>query len=129
MDICRYRSVRVDFFKVTFTFFINIFILFGIPLLMAKLFSNIFISGLVNGLSQFATIPFLPYFNKNVSRRRGLMWMFGMNALFTLLQFIINPSGGLNYKNEVATVFLLIFFFIARFFINLVSNFFVCTNN
>lgn len=119
----------VDFLKVSFTFFMTMFILYGIPLLMAKLFTNIFISGVVNGLSQFATIPFLPYFNKNVSRRRGLMGMFGINALFTLLQFILDPSGCLNCKDQVTTIFILIFFFVARFFINLTSNFFVCTNN
>ena len=121
--------MRTDFFKVSFALFITFLLLFAPAFLMQKLFSNIFISGIVNGLSQFATLPFLPYMNKKISRRKGLMTTFGLNAIFTLLQFILNPSGCLNCTKKLTSVFVLVFFFTARFFINLNSNFFINTLN
>ena len=45
-------------------------------LLMQKLLPDVFVSGFANGIAQFATIPFLPYLNTNVSRRPALMAMF-----------------------------------------------------
>ena len=105
------------------------FLLYGPTLLLQQLFSNIFISGIINGLSQFATIPFLPVLNKNVSRRKGLMAMFALTALFTLAQYIVDPSGCIGCTRGVSSVLIFVFFFVARFFINLNSNFYLNTIN
>ena len=57
------------------------------------------------------------------------MTTFGLNAIFTLLQFILNSSGCLNCTSKLTSVFVLVFFFTARFFINLNFNFFINTLN
>ena len=99
------------------------FLLYGPAILMQKLFSNIILSGIINGVSQLSTIPFLFSVNSNVNRREGLMAMFGLMAVFTFAQGLLPSS------QAGASVLLLVLFFVARFFINLNSNFFVCVIN
>lgn len=101
------------------------FLLYAPAMLMQKIFSNIFTSGIINGFSQLITIPFLSYFNTKVSRRNGLIFMFGPTTLFTLIQFALNPTGCINCTSSLVSTLILVSFFIARFFINLDSNFFV----
>ena len=96
---------------------------------MQKLFPNIIISGLINGVSQFATIPFLHTLNTTVSRRKGLMAMFALTSLFTFVQYILDPSGCVNCSGQVVSVLMLAFFFGARFFTNICSNFYINTLN
>ena len=91
--------------------------------LIQKLIPNIFVSGFANGLTQLATIPFMPYINKNVSRRKGLMTIFSLATIFTLIQYFLNPAGCLNCLKGNQFVLLMIAFTIARFFTNLASNF------
>lgn len=100
------------------------FLLYAPVLLLDKLFTNIFLNGVINGLSQFATIPVLFKINPILNRREGLMGMFGLFALFTFFQFLINKNDCLNCNSSLQSIFILIFFFSARFFINLCSNFF-----
>lgn len=57
------------------------------------------------------------------------MGMFGLFGFFTLLQYFINPNDCLNCTGAVGSTFMLIFFFLARFFINLCSNFFSTIEN
>lgn len=99
------------------------FLLYGPAILMQKLFSNIILSGIINGVSQLSTIPFLFSVNSNVNRREGLMAMFGLMAVFTFAQGLLPSS------QTGASLVLLVLFFVARFFINLNSNFFVCVIN
>lgn len=123
-DICRYKSLRGDFIKVSFGFFIVMLLEYAPALLMQKLVPNIFVSGLANGISQFLSIPFLPYFNQNVSRRPALMVMFGLSTIFTIFQYFLDPSGCINCLKGLSLVLLMICFFISRFFINMAVNFY-----
>ena len=129
IDIFKFPSVRSNFFRVSFTIFIIFFLLFAPTVLMQKLFPNIIISGLINGASQFATIPFLHTLNTTVSRRKGLMAMFALTSLFTFVQYILDPSGCVNCSGQVVSVLMLVFFFGARFFTNICSNFYINTLN
>lgn len=85
IDIFKYGSLRGDFLKISFVFFILLFLQYAPIFLMQRLVPNIFIAGIANGLSQYASIPFLPYLNTNISRRPGLMVMFALTVLFILL--------------------------------------------
>jgi len=80
-------------------------------------------------VSQFATIPLLAFVNPTLSRRKGLTAMFLATSCFTLLQFLINPSDCLDCKTHSESLLMLVFFFAARFSINLASNFFVNSTN
>lgn len=105
------------------------FLLYAPVLLLDKLFSNIFLNGIINGLSQFITLPVLSIIIPRLSRRVGIMAMFGSFTVFTLFQFFINKQDCLTCNSVIQDIFILIFFFTARFFINLSSNFFVCILN
>jgi hypothetical protein len=105
------------------------FLLYAPALLLQQISSNIFVNGAINGVSQFATIPFLPFLNANVSRRKGMMGMFACATFFTLLQYFLNPSGCTNCHQGAVAVLLMVFFFASRFFVNLVSNFFLSVGN
>lgn len=129
IDLLRFESLRTDFFKVGFSFFILMFLLYAPVLLLDKLFSNIFLNGIINGLSQFITLPVLSIIIPKLSRRVGIMTMFGSFTVFTLFQFFINKQDCLTCNSVIQDIFILIFFFTARFFINLSSNFFVCIMN
>lgn len=121
--------MRGDFTKVSFGFFIVMLLQYAPILLMQKLVPNIFISGFANGISQFATIPFLPYLNKNMSRRRSLMAMFTLTTIFTFFQYLIDPLGCISCMKGFSLVLLMTFFFISRFFINMTVNFYFNSMN
>ena len=129
LDIFRFDSVRFNFIKVCFIFSCLMFSLYAPALLISRLFQNIFLNGLINAASQFVTIPFLFYANSSLSRRKGLTMMFLLTTLFSLFQFLINPKDCLDCITGFSFVLLLVFFFIARFSINLASNFFTNTLN
>ena len=68
--------------------------LFYAPLvLVQKLLPNVFVSNTANGLTMMATIPFLPYFHEKINRRTGSMLIFGLAAIFTLGQYLLDPTG------------------------------------
>jgi hypothetical protein len=67
--------------------------------------------------------------NATLSRTKGMVIMFAGSTIFTLLQYIINRNDCLNCNSNLVTVFVLIFFFIARLFINLATNFFANSLN
>jgi hypothetical protein len=119
----------MDFLKTSFFFFVLMFLLYAPVLLLDKLFSSIFLNGIINGISQFATIPLLFKINPILNRRIGHMGMLGLFAIFTFLQFFINKNDCLNCSTLLQSVFILVFFFAARFFINLSSNFFSTSLN
>ena len=121
--------MRGDFIKVSFGFFIVMLLQYAPVLLMQKLVPNIFVSGFANGISQFLTIPFLPYLNQNVSRRPALMAMFALTTLFTLFQYFLDPSGCTSCLKGLSLVLLMICFFISRFFINMTVNFYFNSMN
>jgi MFS family permease len=125
-DIFRYPSIRGDYFKASAVFFVLMFMLYGPAYLLQRLLPDIYISGLLNGVAQFATIPFMGYLNQNVSRRRGLMALYALTSLFTLFQFMLN---NLAAQTAATAVLVLTCFFIARFFINMNSNFTVGVMN
>jgi hypothetical protein len=89
-DIFKYPSLRVDYAKVGAVFFILMFLQYGPALLLQRLMPNIYLSGLLNGVAQFGSIPFMGYLNKNTSRRKGLMGMFAFASIFTLFQYFLN---------------------------------------
>lgn len=129
VDICRYPSLRGDFIKLSAVFFTLMFLMYCPALLLDKLFPNIFLNGLINGASQFVTIPVLLFLNGTLSRNKGLTIMFVGSALFSFLQFFMNKSGCLDCTSNLENMLILIFFFIGRFFVNLASNFFANSLN
>jgi len=77
----------------------------------------------VTGLSQYANIPFLPYLNANISRKKGLIVMFFCTIITFILQLVVDPQGCVNCVKGINLVLLLIFFFLSRFFISLFTSF------
>ena len=123
LDICRYKSLSKDFAKVSLVFFIIMMLNFAPVVLIQKLIPNIFISGFANGITQLLTIPFMPYLNKNVSRRKGLMTMFGFATFSTLAMYFINPTGCMSCLKGTQYILLMVFFTMNRFCVNIASNF------
>lgn len=83
---------------------------------------NVFVSGMVNGLSFLTTIPFLTYINENVKRRYSSMLSVGLTAFFIFLQYLVNPQGCISCLKGPKYVLMLVLFFISRFFVNLYAN-------
>ena len=117
--------MRTDFIKVNAGFFAVMMLSYAPLVLIQKLLPNIFVSSTANGLTMMLTVPFLPYFHANISRRKGCMAAFGLAGIFTLGQYILDPTSCTSCLNGTEFIWMLLFFSIARFFTNFASNFYI----
>jgi len=90
---------------------------------------DIFVDGIVNGLSQLVTFPVLFVIAADFARRKWLVIFFCCATVFSFLNYLMTSHDCLNCDSSIPEGLKLAVFFIFRFFIYLPTNFFNNTLN
>jgi hypothetical protein len=90
---------------------------------------DIFVDGIINGVSQLLTFPILLYIATDFPRRKWLTIFFICATLFALAYYLMTSKDCPNCDPAIPEGVSLTVFFIFRFFIYLPTNFFSNTLN